>query len=95
MTQDDIPNIDKPYYEIEKILRWCKIKKNGKVLKEYLVLWKGYPIEDAMWIRAQKFSHPRQLQEYLKEDKPLEEKVQVVGSPLIWRGSSCDVLVDC
>ena len=75
VTQDDIPDVDEPYYEIEKILSWGKVKRNNKILKEYLVLWKGYPIEDSIWIQAQQFSHTRQLQEYLKKDKPQEEKM--------------------
>ena len=73
--QDDVPDVEEPYYEIEKILRWRKVKRKNKILKEYLVLWKGYPVEDAMWIQAQQFSHPGQLQEYLQEDNPQEEKV--------------------
>ena len=30
---DDVPNVEEPYYEIEKILRWQKIKRNKKILK--------------------------------------------------------------
>ena len=57
ISQDDVPDVEEPYYEIKKILRWCKVKRRNKILKEYLVLWKGYPVEDAMWIQAQQFSH--------------------------------------
>ena len=39
-------------------------------------MWKGYPVEDAMWIEADQFSHPGQLQDYLREDQPQEEKLQ-------------------
>ena len=67
-SQDDVPDVEEPYYEIEKILHWRKVKRKNKILKEYLVLWRGYPVEDAMWIQAQQFSHPGQLQEYLKKD---------------------------
>ena len=71
----DVPEVEEPYYEIERILRWRTVKRGRKILKEYLVLWKGYTIEDASCIQASQFSHPRQLQDYLKEDKPQEEKV--------------------
>ena len=74
-SQDDVPDVEEPYYEIEKILRWRKVKRKNKILKEYLVLWRGYPVEDAMWIQAQQLSHPGQLEEYLKEDNPQKEKV--------------------
>ena len=73
--QDDVPEIEEPYYEIEKIFRWRKVKRKNKIYKQYLVLWKAYPVEDAMWIEADQFSHPNQLQDYLKEDQPQEEKV--------------------
>ena len=52
-----------------------KMKRKNKNYKQYLVLWKGYPVEDAMWIEADQFSHPNQLQDYLREDQPQEEKV--------------------
>ena len=72
---DDDLELEEPYYEIEKILRWRKVKRGRKILKEYLVLWKGYPIAEASWIQAEQFSHPDQLQQYLEDDQPLEEKV--------------------
>ena len=43
----DAPEIEKPFYEIERILRWRKIKRNKKDIKEYLTLWKNYPVEEA------------------------------------------------
>ena len=53
------------------------MKRNKKIIKEFLVLWKNYPVEDAMWIQANQFSHPGQLgqlQTYMEEDQPQEEK---------------------
>ena len=90
ISRDDVPEVDEPYYEIERILRWRKVKRKNKIIKQYLVLWRGYPVEDAMWIEADQFSYPGQLQEYLREDHPQEEKILVVRTPLIERGSSCD-----
>ena len=72
---DDDLELEEPYYEVEKILRWRKVKRGRKILKEYLVLWKGYPIVEASWIQAEQFSHPDQLQQYLEDDQPLEEKI--------------------
>lgn len=31
-------------------------------------------MEEASWVQAEQFSHPDQLQYYIKESKPLEEK---------------------
>ena len=71
----DVPNIEEPYYDIERLLHWCKIKRNKKIIKEYLILWKGYPVEEASWVQASQSSHPEQLKDYLKEDNPEEEKL--------------------
>ena len=67
--------IEQPSYEIEKILRWRKIKRGRRILTEYLVLWKGYPVTEASWIQAEQFSYLDQLQQYLEDDQPLEEKI--------------------
>ena len=67
--------MEEPYYEIGRILRWRKVKRNKKILIEYLVLWQGYLVEEAICVQAGKFSHPRQLKNYLKEDNPQEEKI--------------------
>ena len=75
VSQEDVPEVEEPYYEVEKILRWRKVKIKNKIIKQYLVLWRGYPVEDAMWIEANQFSYPEQLQRYLREDQPHEEKV--------------------
>ena len=44
---DDDLELEEPYYKIEKFLRLRKVKRGRKILKEYLVLWKGYPITEA------------------------------------------------
>ena len=46
-TANDDLELEEPYYEIEKILQWRKVKRGRRILKEYLVLWKGYPIAKA------------------------------------------------
>ena len=75
LPADVAPNVEEPYYEIEKILRWRTVKINNKIIKQYLVLWRGYPVEEASWVQSSQFSHPDQIQDYLKEDNPEEEKV--------------------
>ena len=44
VSQEDAPDIEEPFWEVEKILRWRKVKRNTKIIKEYLVLWRGSPI---------------------------------------------------
>ena len=31
VTTHDVPEVEEPYYEIERILRWWKIKRNKKI----------------------------------------------------------------
>ena len=73
---DDNLEIEEPYYDIENILRWRKIKRGRRILKEHIVLWKGYRITEASWIQAEQFSHPDQLQQYLNDGQPLQERVR-------------------
>ena len=63
-----------PRYEVEKILRWRtqKLSKN-RACKKYLVLWSGYPMEEASWIPDENFDDQTRLQEHLQCDKPQEE----------------------
>ena len=75
ISHDDAPEVEEPYYKVEKILRWRRVRRRNKIVKQYLVLWQGYPVEDAMWIEANQFSYPEELQDYLREDKPQEEKL--------------------
>ena len=68
VSQEDAPEVEEPYWEIEKILRWQKIKRNKKIIKEYLVLWKGFPVEEATWIIPEQLIRPELLQQFIRED---------------------------
>ena len=39
----DFPEVEEPYYEIERILRWRTVKRGRKILKEYLCSLEGIP----------------------------------------------------
>ena len=75
VSQENAPEIEEPYWEIEKIVRWQEVKKNKKIIKEYLILWKGFPAEEATWITPEQLIRPELLQQFLREDKPVEEKL--------------------
>ena len=51
------------------------MKRNKKILKEYLVLWKGFPVSEASWVIQDQFIRPELLRQFLQEDKPVEEKL--------------------
>ena len=71
--EEEVPADDD--LEIEKTLQWRKIKRGRRILKEYLVLWKDFPDTEASWIQAEQFSDPNQLQQYLNDYQPLQERV--------------------
>jgi hypothetical protein len=36
-------------YEVDRILQKCMIRRGRKMIVEYLVLWKGFPLHEATW----------------------------------------------
>ena len=69
----DVQVSDEPFYEVDQILKWRKTKVGRHVMKEYLVTWQGYPLEDAQWIPKANFQDPQALKTYIKQEKPTEE----------------------
>ena len=67
---------EEPFYEVDKIVKWRKIKRGRRTIREFLVTWTGYPLEDAQWIPESNWRDPRKLNDYIKQDRPTEEKVQ-------------------
>ena len=61
---------DQDVYEVEKFLRWRYRKTQNRKKREFLVLWKGYPIEEASWIPEDNITYKDQLQEELDEGNP-------------------------
>ena len=65
---------EEPFYEVDKILKWRKIKRGRRTIREFLVTWTGYPLEEAQSILEANWRDPRQLNDYIKQDRPTEEK---------------------
>ena len=61
---------DQQIYEVEKFLRWGYRKIQNRKKREFLVLWKGYLIEEAIWIPEDNITYQEYLQEELDEDNP-------------------------
>ena len=61
----ELADLDQPeYFDVEKILRWRWTSRTRQRRREFLVLWQGYPVEDAEWIPATYFND----QEALRDD---------------------------
>ena len=71
---EEIEPETRPTYEVERILRWRRVQVGRKRMREFLVTWHGYPLEEAMWIPETNFHFPEQLKKQLKQDKPIEDK---------------------
>ena len=71
----ELEDADRPeYFEVETILRWRWSSKTRRRHCEFLVLWQGYPAEDAEWIPASFFSDQDALQEDIKANRIPEEQ---------------------
>ena len=58
---------DQEVYEVEKYLRWRYKKIQNQKKREFLALWKVYPIEETSWIPKDNITYKDQLQEELDE----------------------------
>ena len=63
-----------PVYEIERILKWRRVKIGRKTTREFLVTWRGYPLDEAQWVPEANFCSRAQLERDLKEDRLVEDK---------------------
>ena len=71
----ELEDADTPqYFDVEKILRWRWTSKTRRRRREFLVLWQGYPVEEAEWIPASYFSDQDALQEDVRTGRIPEEQ---------------------
>ena len=65
---------DQPeYFDVEKILRWKWTSGTRQRRREFLVLWKRYPIEDAEWIPSTYFSDQEALRDNIAANRIPED----------------------
>ena len=43
-------------YEVERILKWRRVKVGRRMTREFLVTWRDYPLDKAQWISRVKLS---------------------------------------
>ena len=75
--EDEFPALDAPEDEeeeadIERLIRWRKIRERNRVITQYLTVWMGKPLEEATWRNAQDFA-PEKLRELLEEGQPTKD----------------------
>ena len=71
----ELADPDQPaYFDVEKILRWRWTSKTRQRRREFLVLWQGYPVEDAEWIPATYFSDQEALRDDIAASRILEDR---------------------
>ena len=65
---------DQQKYEVERFLRWRERRVRNRTTKEYYVLWRGYPLEEASWVPEDNFEDKEQLRRDLEVDQPTREQ---------------------
>ena len=60
--------------EVDRILKWRRVRVGRRRSREFLVTWVGYPLDEAQWVPEADFDSQAQLQTHLREDRPVEEK---------------------
>ena len=69
----DLEALQEPVYQVERILKWRKVPGGRRGEKEVLVIWTGYPLEEAQWINEKNFTSPAGFRKQIKQDRPMEE----------------------
>ena len=78
ISDEATPELEEPddqqKYEVERFLRWRERRVRNHTTKEYYVLWRGYPLEEASWVPEDNFEDKEQLRRDLEVDQPTREQ---------------------
>ena len=78
ISDEATPELEEPddqqKYEVERFLRWRERRVRNRTIKEYYVLWRGYPLEEASWVPEDNFEDKEQLRRDLEVDQPTREQ---------------------
>ena len=80
-VEDEPVELEEPdapeFYETEKLLRWRWARAPGRRgrqrYREFLTMWRGYPLEEASWVPEYDFSDQQQLRIDIEKDNPPED----------------------
>jgi hypothetical protein len=60
-------------FEIERVLRWRYYKSGNLRKKEYLVVWKGYPLDDSTWLPGEDIRPKEHFENMIARDEPVQD----------------------
>ena len=74
-ADEPIPELeqDDEEFEIEKVLRWRYYRSGNKQKKEYLVVWKGWPLSDATWLPMEDIRPRENFENMIERDNPVQD----------------------
>ena len=55
--------------EIDRLVRWRKVKERNRVITQYLIVWVDKPLEEAEWRNTEDFDE-QELRTLLEEGQP-------------------------
>ena len=64
---------DPPQYLVERILRWRRVGRGQRRMREFLVTWTGFPLDEAEWIPESNFRDRTQIERQIAQDQPVED----------------------
>ena len=62
-----------PVYRVERILRWRYRRQGRRRVREFLVTWEGFPLDEAEWILESDFHDREMMEEQIRQDRPRED----------------------
>ena len=71
--QPDLEVDDGPGYVVERLLRWRSVRRGRRRVREFLVTWAGFPVDEAEWIPESNFHDRDQLEAPITQDQPIED----------------------
>ena len=63
---------DGPVYRVERILRWRHVRRGQRRVREFLVTWEGFPLDEAEWISEDDFHDREMMEAQIKQNRPRE-----------------------
>ena len=63
-----------PMYEVDRILKWRKLKVGRRRTREFLITWKDVALDEAEWVAEADFEDRDELRRRIQEDRPREAK---------------------